>query len=178
MSTDEKKEATTVRLHELTAGIGRFHILVFTSDMLASNRSEPRLVKGIKTINAQELEERIDSITQQWRSKWSYGSDMHDGYDGKDLFKVHVIAGSADSGNDSSDNRRSLDRLAKKEKGDGKVFLDETKALHQKYGFSSNKGHGGVVVVRPDSHIGYRVNGAGEQAWKDVDEYFTSILTA
>lgn len=147
--------------------------------MLRSNGSDLRSVSGIQTTNAKELEQNIESITQQWRSKWSYGSDMQDGYDGKDLFKVHVIAGSADdaAGNDN-DNRSSLDRLVKKSKGDGKVFLDETKTLHQKYGFSWNKSHGGIVVVRPDSHIGYRVNGAGEEAWKDVEEYFTSILSA
>jgi hypothetical protein len=176
-SDDERKEETSLRLHELTMGVGRFHILVFTSNMLASNRSEPRSVKGIKTINALELEEQMDNRLQHWRSTWSYASDMHDGYSGKDLFKVHVIAGTADLNHNNSDLRGGLERLAKKAKGDGMVFLDKTRALHQKYGFSWNKGHGGIVVIRPDSHVGYRVNGVGEQAWKDVNEYFSSFLT-
>ncbi|KAF9364411.1 hypothetical protein BGX34_001623 [Mortierella sp. NVP85] len=176
-SDDESKEGTSLRLHELTVGVGRFHILVFTSDMLASNRSEPRSVKGIKTINALELEEQMDNMLQHLRSTWSYASDMHDGYNGKDLFKVHIIAGTADLNNNNSDLRGGLERLAKKAKGDGMVFLDKTRVLHQKYGFSWNKGHGGIVVIRPDSHVGYRVNGVGEQAWKDVNEYFSSFLT-
>ncbi|KAG0005587.1 hypothetical protein BGZ65_010699 [Modicella reniformis] len=179
MSTnDEKNEITTLRLHELTAGIGRFHILVFTSDMLALNNSEPRSINGIKTTNVKALESNIDSHIRQWRSKWSYASAMHDGYDDKDLFKIHIIAGSLSIGQDSNDNSESLDQLIRKQKGDGKAFLDESEELHQKYGFAWKKGHGGIVVIRPDSHIGYRVNGTGDQAWKDVEEYLSSFLAA
>lgn len=177
-STKEDKDVTTLRLHELTAGIGRFHILVFTSDMLALNHSSS--VYGVPTTQAVELENNINKMAQQWRTKWAYGTDLHDGYDGKGLFKIHVIAGSVDSMTEgtSTEDKRSLDRLVNCAKGEGKVFLDETKTVHPKYGFSWNKGHGGIVVIRPDSHVGYRVNGAGEQAWKDVDQYLSSILAA
>ncbi|KAG0314028.1 hypothetical protein BGZ99_008428 [Dissophora globulifera] len=54
--------------------------------------------------------------------------------------------------------------------GDGKIYMDDTQGLHKKYGFTGSRGANGIVVIRPDSYIGYRVDGAGEQAWKDVQE--------
>ncbi|KAG0365896.1 hypothetical protein BGZ54_006077 [Gamsiella multidivaricata] len=168
------KDSTQIRLHELTIGIGRFHILVFTSDMLAVK--DTSAINGIERTHAKELENNINNYVRRWRSKWSFNSSMTDGYQDKDLFKVHIIAGSATAADEEDEDSSSLDTLIKKNAGDGKIFLDDTKVGHQRYGFLWNKGPGGIVVVRPDSHIGYRVNGAGEDAWKDVDEFFSSIL--
>ncbi|KAF9348804.1 hypothetical protein BGX26_012815 [Mortierella sp. AD094] len=172
---DLESETTQFRLHELMKGIGRFHILVFTSDMLAT-RESGTAIKDVYTTSAKELDYNIDNYTTQWRSKWSYASNMQDGYQhDKDLFKVHVISGSATL---EGEDKAYIDALIERDTGNGKAYLDDTKALHQKYGYAWNGGAGGIVVVRPDSHVGYRVNGAGEQAWKDVGEYFTFNLTA
>ncbi|KAI1293113.1 hypothetical protein EDD11_008509 [Mortierella claussenii] len=172
-SASMDRQSTTaeqLRVHQLMISIGRFHILVFTSDMLFSKNSS--VIQEIHTTNAKELDQNIDSFVSQWRTKWSYNSKLQDGYEDKDLFKVHTICG----GSLPATLDQSLEALTQKKVGDGAVFWDETKVVHQKYGFAWNRGAGGIVVVRPDSHIGYRVNGAGEQAWKDVEDYFTSIL--
>ncbi|KAF8927280.1 FAD binding domain-containing protein [Dissophora ornata] len=171
-TTDMPEETAQLRVHELTAGIGRFQVLVFTSDMLASVRGTAVAIQGINTTNAKELEYNIESYMSRWRTKWSYGSNMQDGHHDKDLFKIHIIAGSVTA----SENSKSLDALASKSVGDGRVYMDNTKEVHQRYGLGWSSGAGGIVVIRPDSHIGFRVNGAGEQAWEDVHEYFSSIL--
>jgi hypothetical protein len=133
-------------------------------------------INGIATTNAKALEDNINHYVRQWRDKWSFESEMRDGYQDKDLFKVHVLAGSVDTVGNDQCSRQSVEAMIKRNRGDGKVFLDDTKDLHRKYGFGWSRAPGGIVVVRPDSHIGYRVIGAGEAAWKDVDEYFSSIL--
>ncbi|KAG0213468.1 hypothetical protein BGX28_004323 [Mortierella sp. GBA30] len=168
LSTNENI-STRLRVHDLMLGIGRFHILVFVADMLATTASGAP-IQGISTTSAKELADNIDRYSALWRSKWTYGADLNDGYKDKDLFKVHIIA--------SSFSPNGLGALIKRELGEGKAFLDHTKEVHEKYGFAWNRGHGGIVVVRPDSHIGYRVNGAQDQAWKDVNQYFSSILSA
>ncbi|KAF9115982.1 hypothetical protein BGX27_005419 [Mortierella sp. AM989] len=178
-SNSLKSEVAQIRLHELMRSIGRFHILVFTSDMLASNKisvSGTTTINGTHTTNAKELDHNIDSFVTKWRSKWAYALNMQDGHkDNNDLFKVHTISGSVAF---ESDDKVYLDALIERSNGNGKIYLDDTKLLHQRYGFAWDKGAGGIVVVRPDSHVGYRVNGAGEQAWKDVEEYFTRNLSA
>ncbi|KAG9064170.1 hypothetical protein KI688_003358 [Linnemannia hyalina] len=70
----------------------------------------------------------------------------------------------------------SMDRLADNKAGEGKVYLDHQGCIHQKYGVASKNGPGVIVVVRPDSYIGYRVLGAGPSAWDEVDRYLESIL--
>ncbi|KAG0000512.1 hypothetical protein BGZ80_002703 [Entomortierella chlamydospora] len=171
---DLESQTTQIRLHELMKGIGRFHILVFTSDMLAQRENAPE-IDGVYTTRAKELDQNNDNYLTQWRSRWSYASDMQDGYQNdKDLFKVHVISGSVTF---EGDDKAYLDALIERDPGNGKAYLDDTKTVHQKYGYAWNGGAGGIVVVRPDSHVGYQVNGAGSQAWKDVEEYFTSNLT-
>ncbi|KAG0322167.1 hypothetical protein BGZ99_003461 [Dissophora globulifera] len=174
--------SASTRLHELIAGIGRFYILVFTSDMLHSGTSTANAaaIKGVSTTTAKALERNIEDYLSIWRSKWPYGSDIQDGHNDKDLFKIHVIAGSAvlDDSKESMDGHNiSIKALADKRIGDGRVYMDDRKSLHKKYGFSGSRGAGGIIVIRPDSYIGYRVQGAGEQAWKDVQDYFNSILT-
>ncbi|KAG0309564.1 hypothetical protein BGZ99_000833 [Dissophora globulifera] len=172
---DGTQDLPSIRLHELTAGINRFHIIVFASDMLYACKDTAGT-----TTSAKELRCNIEEYLPIWRSKWSYASDMQDNQKDKDIFKVHVIAGwrtLSDSKGSTDDNSNNIIALADKRAGDGKIYVDDTKVLHQRYGFACGRGTGGIVVIRPDSHIGYRVNGAGEQAWKDVHEYFNSILT-
>ncbi|KAF9439313.1 hypothetical protein BGZ76_003843 [Entomortierella beljakovae] len=164
------------RLHEVMKGIGRFHILVFTSSMLAVDKSNSGYseIHGIKTTSAKELCYNIDSHLARWQSKWSYSLDMQDGHEDQSLFKVHTIAGSLAF---LSENENFLNIFIAKKSGEGNLYLDDGKTVHQRYGVAWTKGAGGIVVVRPDSHIGFRVDGAGEQAWKDVEEYFESILS-
>ncbi|OAQ33070.1 hypothetical protein K457DRAFT_134709 [Linnemannia elongata AG-77] len=70
----------------------------------------------------------------------------------------------------------STDRLADNKAGEGKVYLDHQGCIHQKYGVVGKHGPGAIVVVRPDSYIGYRVLGAGPSAWDEVDRYLETIL--
>lgn len=164
-----QEEGKDLRLHDITTGIGRFHILVFVSDILAS--SSPTVIQGISTTNLKELEQNIDDFVPRWREKWSYTSPMSDGYSDNDIFKVNVIAGDLSPDVNSS-------ALINRSVGNGKIFIDSSKSVHANYSFSWKEGHGGIVVVRPDSHVSFRVEGAGERAWKAVDRYFASILSA
>ncbi|KAF9953100.1 hypothetical protein BGZ72_005709 [Mortierella alpina] len=163
-----QEEAKELRLHDITSGIGRFHILVFVSDMLAS--SSPTAIQGASTTNLEELEHNIDDFVLSWRRQWSYPSRLSDGYSDNDIFKVHVIAGSL-----SPDISRSA--LINRKAGNGNIFVDSSKSVHSSYNFSWKTGHGGIVVVRPDSHVSFRVEGARERSWKAVDHYFASILS-
>ncbi|KAF9955806.1 hypothetical protein BGZ72_003397 [Mortierella alpina] len=169
--TSSSKEPSQLRVHDLMLGISRFHILVFVSDMLKFTTSAGGSNLDTRTIGYKELAHNIDRSLSQWRRKWTYGSNLNDGYKDKDLFKVHIIAGSFIPGSQSS-----LDVVLKRNVGEGRLYLDHTKAVHEKYGFPWQGGSGGIVVVRPDSHLGYRVNGTQSQAWEDVNEYFSSIL--
>jgi hypothetical protein len=158
---DKKDPQPTLRLHSLFTGVARFHILVFTSDQL--------------TIDAKEISTLLDRHVTQWRSKWPYGSTLQDGYADKDLFKVHVIASPPSSASSAASNTALLE-MSRREVGKGKVYIDSDGRSHKEYGFAATKGQGGITVVRPDSHIGFRVHGVQEQSWKDVDAYFSSIL--
>ncbi|KAF9105814.1 hypothetical protein BGX29_011316 [Mortierella sp. GBA35] len=157
----EKESQSPLRLHELFISIARFHILVFASDQL------------LIPYQAHEVECHANRHIAQWRTKWTYASALKDGYVDKDLFKFHFIAGST-----ASATSEGVQEMSKKEIGEGRAFLDEGGKIHSKYGFAATKSEGGIVVLRPDSHIGYRVNGLQEQAWKDVDQYLSSILTS
>ncbi|KAF9547158.1 hypothetical protein EC957_008838 [Mortierella hygrophila] len=160
--TKEKKDPQpTLRLHSLFTGIARFHILVLASDHLT-------------TSGAKEISTLLDRHVSQWQSKWTYGSTLRDGYTDKDLFKVHVITGPSSTTSSSP----VLLEMSKRDIGKGKVFVDQAGQIHQKYGFAATKGLGGITVIRPDSHVGFRVHGVNEQAWKDVDEYFSTVLVA
>ncbi|KAF9288383.1 hypothetical protein BGZ68_000344 [Mortierella alpina] len=165
------KEPSQLRLHDLMLGISRFHILVFVSDMLKCTTNAGALSQEMRTVSFKELVHNIDRFLSQWRRRWAYGSKLNDGYKDKELFKVHIIAGSFVPGSQSS-----LNVMFKRKVGDGRLYLDYTKAVHEKYGFPWQGGSGGLVVVRPDSHLGYRVNGIQSQAWEDVDKYFSSAL--
>lgn len=121
-----------------------------------------------------EISTHLDRHVSQWQSKWTYGSTLQDGYTDKDLFKVHVITGPTSTASSSP----TLLEMSKRGVGKGKVFVDQAGQTHQKYGFAATKGLGGITVIRPDSHVGFRVHGVNEQAWKDVDEYFSTVLAA
>ncbi|KAF9906855.1 hypothetical protein EC991_000219 [Linnemannia zychae] len=155
----EKDLQATVRLHDLLTGIARFHIVVFASDQLST------------TATAKDVQTLLDRHTAQWRAKWTYGSTLLDGYTDKDLFKVHVITGSTQPAPNTS-----VLELSNRQVGDGKVYIDKDGISHRRYGFAPAKAVGGIVVIRPDSHVGFRVQGVKEEAWKDVDEYFSTVL--
>ena len=153
-----------MHLHDLFAGIARFHIVVFASDQLAT------------APGAKDLEARLDRHTTQWRSNWTYGTTpLMDGYADKDLFKIHIIAG---SGASATVSNTAVQAMSKREVGEGKVFVDKDGKVHRLYGFAPTRSTGGIVVLRPDSHIGYRVHGIQEDAWRDVDQYFSTILVS
>ncbi|KFH69867.1 hypothetical protein MVEG_04671 [Podila verticillata NRRL 6337] len=178
--------STKLRLHELTVGPGIFHVLVFAADML--QQTKVTTVKGIATTSSADVAEIAHKYLQAWRTKWAYkslskfsateaaplaGSDK--------VFMVHVIAADlavSKSGRVvSEEGNAGIDALTDNLAGDGKLYLDQQGVVHEKYGVAK-QGAGALVVVRPDGYLGYRVKGAGNAAWEDVDDYFRSILTA
>ncbi|KAG0331283.1 hypothetical protein BG000_011044 [Podila horticola] len=182
------EDSTKLRLHELTVGPGIFHILVFAANML--QQTKVSTVKGIDTTSSKDLAENVHQYLQDWRSKWAYksltkfsatesaplaGSDK--------VFMIHVIASDLAVPKNASpvmgaeEGNAGIDALADNQAGDGKLYLDQQGAVHQKYGVAKH-GAGALVVVRPDGYLGYRVKGAGNAAWDDVDGYFRSILSA
>lgn len=143
------------RLHELLTGPGIFHVLVFTSDMLTKSTS-CKTIKGVATTDSAALFADIHECLQRWTAKWP----MHPGTKhAGSMFQIHVVSAT-----------RPL-------ASEDKVYHDVTGCAHQKYGVPGKSGSGGIVVLRPDSYIGYRVQGASKAAWTDVDGYFRSILS-
>ncbi|KAF9148406.1 hypothetical protein BGX21_006819, partial [Mortierella sp. AD011] len=189
-------EGTSIRLHELITGPGIFHIIVFTSDMLLSPTApKTKSVNGTETTTSEELAKDIESYLNVWRSKWAYKSAQQistsasspspvsavvpGSIKDKELFMVHVIASdlSISSPPSSPSTKSGTDVLAMKNAGEGKIYLDHSGILHKKYGVEPKRGPGTIVVVRPDSHYGFRVLGANKTAWEEVNKYFESILT-
>ncbi|KAF8927281.1 FAD binding domain-containing protein [Dissophora ornata] len=188
----------SVRLHELLVGPGIFHVLVFASDMLLSS-TKTQTIKGVETTNSDTLAKEIETHLTAWRSKWAYKKEgsttlslpplKNASLDAIPhppkpdiLFMVHVLASDlavppAQSSEDGpSSVESSTDVLAENKAGEGKIYLDHLGLVHQKYGVLAKHGPGAIVVVRPDSHMGYRVLGAGKTAWDEIDVYFESIL--
>ncbi|KAF9575301.1 hypothetical protein EC968_003653 [Mortierella alpina] len=169
--TSNSNEPSQLRVHDLMLGISRFHILVFVSDTLKFTTHAGVPNQETCTVSFKELALNINDHLAQWRRKWAYSSNLNDGYQDKDLFKVHIITSTLVPGSPNN-----LDVMFKKNVGEGRLYLDHTKAVHEKYGFAWQGGSGGLVVVRPDSYLGYRVNGTHTQAWEDVDQYLSSVL--
>ncbi|KAG0272733.1 hypothetical protein BGZ95_011487 [Linnemannia exigua] len=161
--------SSTLRLHQLFTGIARFHILIFTSTNVEQTLTPATVAHTMRFIT-------------QWRHKWIYKSSLNDGYVDKDLFKFHFLTPSSTTTTSTFANNKVIQELSNHQIGEGKIFVDNDGKVHKKYGFAPNGSDdvsaAGIVVLRPDSHIGYRVHGLEEQAWKDVDQYLSSILTA
>ncbi|KAF9963003.1 hypothetical protein BGZ65_006663 [Modicella reniformis] len=182
-----QKSEELLRLHQLIDGPGTFHILVFTSDLLSvtnSNSSRKPSRDGITLANEAQLKKDVDHYLQAWRAKWALGStrfqqEQQQSKDKRPLFKIHVIGALAEvvSGPDYQDpSKIQADSLASANTGEGRLYFDKSSILHECYGVTIKDGAGAIVVVRPDSHLGYRVQGAGSPAWQDVDEYLHSIF--
>jgi len=194
-----------VRLQELTVGPGIFHVMVFSSDMLVSAKPMPATIKGVETTNSEFLAGEIDQNLSAWRTKWSYKprdeiieetqttvpaptyhsqsvapavvstasrSAIPCPAKASQMFMVHVLMSEDVTTREQS---AKIERLANNHPGEGKIYLDQSGVVHQKYGVAKH-GAGTMVVIRPDGHIGYRVLGIGHGAWEDVDQYFHSIL--
>ncbi|KAF9305179.1 hypothetical protein BGZ74_011107 [Mortierella antarctica] len=157
-------EEQRVYVQQLTIGVGKFHILV----LVGKSFSDPLFQEREK-----DLVKRIEENLSQWRARWHFNTlqDSH-------MFELHVIA----AGTMTESHGNGL--LTKREQGDGLLFWDNTGEVHKSYGVPTKaKGrannvtdHGAIVMIRPDSHIGYRVEGLGKSSWADVDEYFRTIL--
>ncbi|KAG0061502.1 hypothetical protein BGZ90_003557 [Linnemannia elongata] len=141
---DEKPiNSTSIRrLHDIFIGLARFHILIFTSDT--------HLLTSSSSSTAATLTHIATHFVTQWRTKYTYTSDLQDGYADKDLFKFHFL---------TTSTKEVTQELSKSPIGEGRVFLDEGAKIHKKYGFEGRGvgAEGGIVVLRPDSHIGYRL---------------------
>ncbi|KAF9369443.1 hypothetical protein CPC16_004502 [Podila verticillata] len=177
------KSGDPIRLMQLLHGPGTFHIVVFTSDMLSSATASKKDRQGIVYTDEKQLEHNIGASLKKWRSKWAYGPGLAKkaGLSVPDvpLFNIHVVAALPEklaAGDFVDPTRIHADALVAKAAGEGKIFFDPVSLLHERYGVAVKGGAGAIVVLRPDSHIGYRVTGASDQAWRDVDSYFGSIL--
>ncbi|GJJ69301.1 phenol 2-monooxygenase (NADPH) [Entomortierella parvispora] len=160
----------TVRLHELMAHPGVFQILVFTGSLWKHRPAA-----------ASELVQSLECYLAEWRSRWPSSSGVPvEHNENKDSlrpqFMVHVLT--TVSGSQAATAAQFL-AARRNVVGEGKVHTDVGKMLHKRYGIDAaakNEGKGAIVVVRPDSHIAYRVQGVGQSAWEDVHGYFESIL--
>ncbi|KAG0096697.1 hypothetical protein BGZ93_004136 [Podila epicladia] len=164
VSTTTTTPTTPFRLHEILTGPGIFHVLVFTSDMLTNKSTSCTSIKGVTTISdASVLFADIHECLRRWTVKWPMARGTKRAK--RAMFQAHVISA-------------TVPVLASTScvEAEDKVYHDVTKCVHQKYGVAGKGSSGGIVVLRPDTYIGYRVQGASKEAWADVDGYFRSIL--
>ncbi|KAF8936756.1 hypothetical protein BGZ47_009361 [Haplosporangium gracile] len=142
-----------VRLYNLMDTPCAFHILVFTADRLVQDT-------GLEAT----LLADVAHYQRSWLARWP-GTGTHTAADANAMkgttpqFVVLIISHAGLKNRALSYDNMYLDS----ENGD----------LHRKYGVTAK---GGIVVVRPDTHISYRVEMTGKTAWADVDKYFESIL--
>ncbi|KAG0283916.1 hypothetical protein BGZ96_011710 [Linnemannia gamsii] len=177
-STDKP---TTTRLYELLAFPGVFHIVVFAADRLVKEKDfDAGLVKD------------IDHYQRAWLSRWPGLRGVLDSKSetvaskkmrSTPQFMVHVISSQTPFTFSNSDEHETVaTAMEERAAGFGKIYIDcEGGRLHERYGFTGvakKKNGGGIVVLRPDTHIAFRVSNVGSAAWADVDEYFRSILAA
>lgn len=151
--------------------------------MLSSATAGKKDRQGIVYTDEKQLEHNIGASLKKWRSKWAYGSELAEkaglSVPNVPLFNIHVVAALPEklaAGDFVDPTRIHADALVTKAAGEGKIFFDPVSLLHERYGVAVKGGAGAIVVLRPDSHIGYRVAGADDEAWRDVDSYFGSIL--
>ncbi|KAG0091514.1 hypothetical protein BGZ93_008802 [Podila epicladia] len=167
----ETSRKEQVYVQELTVGVGHFHILVLVGNSLSD-------LASFKTREA-ELAHHIQEHLLQWCTRWHYTLSRDDKTDSR-LFKIHTIA----TGVTGESHGNGL--LAQRAQGDGRLFWDNFAEVHASYGVpiqakecrsaDDMEKQGAIVVIRPDSYIGFRVQGVGKGAWADVSEYFQTIL--
>ncbi|KAH7050522.1 FAD binding domain-containing protein [Linnemannia elongata] len=153
-------ESSPLRLYNLMDTLGAFQILVFTAD---------RQVQELGLEAA--LFTDVEHYQRSWLARWpGTGTGATTGVKASQAspqFMVYIIS---HPGLDATVGDKNL----KKKPGYGKIYLDSKGGdLHRRYGITSK---GGIVVVRPDTHVSYRVESIDKAAWVDVDKYFESIL--
>ncbi|KAG0340560.1 hypothetical protein BG004_006357 [Podila humilis] len=193
-------------VHELMVGVGKFHILVFAGDQLSPVSSDNNSIEEAQEVLAKDMVTHVGQWRKRWFWKTQENKktinaavaatqaqddddddDKQNKGDSQDdqLFKVHVIA----STNAISNGLVWFGKLlCERTRGDGKLFWDFAGVVHERYGVvptaaagasaaagAGNK-RGAIVVVRPDSYIGFRVEGIDQDAWNDVGDYFGRIL--
>ncbi|KAG0034445.1 hypothetical protein BGZ81_004695 [Podila clonocystis] len=167
-SVDNKNAASLeeqgIYVQQLTVGVGKFHILVLVGKYFLGLSFQER---------EKDLARRVEENLSLWRARWHFNTLQN-----SQMFELHIIATGAMTESHGSGI------LAQRAQGDGRLFWDSTKEVHKSYGVltkvqdrANNVDQGAIVVIRPDSHIGYRVEGLGKSAWADVNEYFHTILT-
>lgn len=196
-STDPQQLKET-RLYDIlaTPGPGVFHIVVFTADRL-----------GTETDLGASLVKEIEHYQRVWSSRWPGLGGVLDVTSGARTavgvtkskstpqFMVHVISTATPSYSSSSSSEHATAMaVADRTEGYGKMYVDlEGGRLHEWFGFTGLASSpsspqtkktaslvqgGGIVVLRPDAHVAFRVRDVGSAAWADVDEYFVSLLTS
>ncbi|KAF9584336.1 hypothetical protein BGW38_006828 [Lunasporangiospora selenospora] len=154
----------TVRLHQLTTGVGYFHIIVFADNALSS-----------KNQGAAELLANLKKHFDSWNNRWNYKSDADkERALDRGLFKIHTIARYHIA---SKGVEESIDQFTGLGSDKGNVLEDEDGTVHKRYGFLKD-GQSGIVVIRPDYYIGFRVQDHDNAAWNDVDQYLSSVLSS
>ena len=147
-----------VRLYDLLAFPGVFHVLAFTGNQWQSNPEAATELAG-------EMEQRLG----KWRSRWpSNKGDNHHVAVQRPLIMMHSLTTVA---TETRGNALGLEGA-----GEGKAYVDLEGLLHSRYGVEVVGGEGALFVVRPDTHVAFRVQGVGAGAWNDVEEYLQSIL--
>ncbi|KAK3830523.1 MAG: FAD binding domain-containing protein [Linnemannia elongata] len=180
LEDDSADQPTTTRLYELLAFPGVFHIVVFAANRLAKEKDfESGLFKD------------VDHYQRVWSSRWpglrgvlelnaSSEAMTSKKMRSTPQFMVHVISSAIPTSFESDRDETTTASMADRAVGFGKIYVDcEGGRLHERYGFagvSTKESGGGIVVLRPDTHIAFRVSNVDSTAWVDVDEYFGSIL--
>ncbi|KAF9157233.1 hypothetical protein DFQ26_008953 [Actinomortierella ambigua] len=158
LTADDREEQKTFKLHDLLGGPGVFHIVVFAADKL----------QNVKV--AKQLSHDAAVYLSRWRKRWQLVPH-------KPMFQMHILAAKTDSLMDDDMIKDCLRQsFLNKQKGDARLHADNDGLVHSRYGLSTSLGAGAIVVLRPDSYIGFRVLGTTNMAFDDVEAYFTSFL--
>ncbi|KAF9977941.1 hypothetical protein BGZ73_004381 [Actinomortierella ambigua] len=153
-------ESNKVMLQTLWNRPGVFHIVVLGT-------------KHNLTDKQASIEQNLNEFLTKWRQQWRLDSTQ------PAMFEANVIgaASLATAASDSDEESlKMLQSLASRPQGDGKLYVDEENVIHERYGIRPKNGSGAIIVVRPDTYVGFRVLGTSRSAWEDVDAYFRSFL--
>ncbi|KAG0378671.1 hypothetical protein BGX24_003156 [Mortierella sp. AD032] len=154
------EDTTPTRLYHLMDTPGAFQIVVFTADRMVQEQGLEATLAG-----------NIEHFQGSWITRWpgtKAGTGFVNTKKATPQFIVHVISHHGSGA--TVDHNSNMSNAP----GYGKIYLDSEKQdLHKRYGITSE---GGIVVVRPDTHISYRVASIDKAAWADIDEYFRLIL--